>query len=331
MKNLLLVAVILIGYVAIHANERRIVVILVNFQDMENVVTRDQAAVTLSQVNDFYLENSYGQLGFSGDVFGAYTIPVSSTICDKNAIAYYSQQAAAADGVNLSEYQHQVYLFPRNSCLNSASLGDDPYGQVFLKSLQVGVWSHELGHNLWLHHSQSFTNPYGDDFCVMGGTLPFHFNIFQKERAGWVTVPEATQTGTYLIAPYETLGGGLKVRKSDGVYYYLEKRVAYGFDAVLSSSQYNLMNGVLLHQGGQPRDIYLIDAEPVTAWMNDAALTTGKTFSDGSVSVTVNRADETGAEVYVAVPEIVPTPTPTPLPTPVCVKWNPKGKCLRWG
>ena len=97
---------------------QRTAIVLVNFSDNlgQPVTAGDAAAVTFGTVNDFYAENSYGQTSLSGDVFGYYTIPMSSSVCDTYLLASQADQAAANAGVNLSPYTRRIYAFPTNGC-----------------------------------------------------------------------------------------------------------------------------------------------------------------------------------------------------------------------
>jgi hypothetical protein len=93
--------------------EQRTVVILVNFQDKptEQPYTRDFArGVVFGTTNQFYAEASYQQTSLSGDVFGWYTIPMNSTVCDGWTLASHAKAAATAAGVNLSAYTRYVRL-----------------------------------------------------------------------------------------------------------------------------------------------------------------------------------------------------------------------------
>ena len=97
--------------------EHKVLVILVNFQDKTTQpFTTDQARdVAFNTTSNYYREASYGQTWLTGDVFGWFTIPVSSTNCDTAAIATYAKQAATTAGANLSAYNHYVYAFPQNT------------------------------------------------------------------------------------------------------------------------------------------------------------------------------------------------------------------------
>src|SRR6266568_603246 len=93
--------------------------ILVNFQDNTLVSCNPAAAWNTfsSDADSFFAENSYGQTSFTGIAVGCYTIPESITTCDINAIATDAQNAATANGMNLSNYTRYVYLFPHdNAC-----------------------------------------------------------------------------------------------------------------------------------------------------------------------------------------------------------------------
>jgi len=74
-------------------------VILVNFQDNTTQPYTSSYAYNQTFVNNsnFYLENSYGQTWFTGNVVGWYTLPISST-CNTSTIASYANQAATAAG-----------------------------------------------------------------------------------------------------------------------------------------------------------------------------------------------------------------------------------------
>lgn len=326
--------------------EKRVLVILVNFQDRQTQpFTVDQARdVTFNTTSNYFREISYGQTWLTGDVYGWYTIPVSSTSCDLAAIASYAQQAATNAGAVLSAYDHQVYAFPQNtgcSWTGSGSLGANP-GQVWINNYyNVNSVGHELGHNFGLYHSQSLdcgsqsiggtcsTSEYGDLFDIMGGGASAHINAFQKERLGWINygvsppLQTVTSSGTYWIDAYEPNGAspkGLKILKSTDpvtgkkTWYYIERRTPFGFDSYLANMQ-NMMSGVVIHTGSEAdgREGYLLDMTPATASWYDPALAAGLSFTDPTtgIMITTLSADSTGASVRVD------------MPTQACVRANP--------
>ena len=315
--------------------EHKVLVILVNFQDDQSqpyTVAEAQDAA-FNTTSNYYRENSYGQTWLTGDVYGWYTIPVSSTTCDTTAIANYAQQAAVNAGAKLSAYQHIVYAFPANACTFSGrgSIGGSP-SQAWINGwFELGVLGHELGHNFGLNHSRSMdcgtvaiggtctVDEYGDDLDLMGGSSTAHFNSYQKERLGWLNsgisppIQTVTASGTYFIDAYENNGTSpkaLKVLKSydpttgTHTWYYIEIRTPTGFDTTTLPDP-TLLNGVAIHTGSDtnPQDIYLLDMTPATASWYDAALMPGQSFSDlaAGVGITTVSAGSSGAWVQISV------------------------------
>jgi hypothetical protein len=327
------------------------VVLLVNFPDNPiQPYTLDYArSVVFGAASDFFLENSYQQTWLTGDVFGWYTIPLSSTVCDITGLDNYAESAATAAGVNLSGYTHRVYVFPPNACgwTGSATIGGNPSRAWINGSLGLQAVGHEMGHNLGLQHSHSwvcndtgtasgtmtgpycFTLEYGDGLDIMGWSASGHFNAFQKERLGWlnygVSPPITTvQTGgTYVLDPYEPTSStpkALKILKSSNPttgyrdWYYVEFRQAIGFSQMNSS---NILNGVVIHTGSEESgyDNRLLDMTPETydLYARDPALTVGRSLHDPDAGVTITLASvgSTGAAVSVA------------FSTPTCTRVNP--------
>ena len=325
--------------------QHRVLVIMVNFQDKQTQpFTREQAqAVMFGTTSDFFREASYGQTWLTGDVFGWYTIPVSYTSCDTTAISTYAQQAAASAGANIAGYDHLVYAFPQNACTwqGRGSVGGTPSQAWINEWFELGIVGHELGHNFGLYHSRSMdcgafaiggsctTDEYGDTLDLMGAANSAHFNLFQKERLGWANsgttppITTVTSSGTYWLDSYESANlnpKGLKILKSTDPttgmksWYYIEHRVAYGFDSFLSDNN-NVLNGVVIRTGSEAsgQQTYLLDMTPATSSWYDPALSLGQTFSDSDAGITITTlsADATGALVTIT------------MATQPCVRSNP--------
>ena len=206
--------------------QHRVLVVMVNFQDKQTQpFTREQAQLVMfGTTSDFYRESSYSQTSLTGDVYGWYTIPVSSTTCDTTAIANYAQQAAAAAGANIQSYDHLVYAFPQNACTwqGRGSVGGTPSQAWINEWFELGIVGHELGHNFGLYHSRSMdcgsasigtgctTDEYGDVFDLMGAANSAHFNSYQKERLGWMNagtnppITTVSASGTYWVDSFES-------------------------------------------------------------------------------------------------------------------------------
>jgi len=346
------ILILLLAFATFSQVSRNTIVILVNFSDNQSQpYTLAHVADTMTQVDAYYREVSYNQVSISSTIVGWYTIPVSSATCDTASIATYAKQAATNSGVNLSNYQQIVYGFPQLSCgfAGTSTIGGSPAESwINTNNFPLNITAHEMGHGFGLIHSASMdcgqvafgpnctVNSTGDVFDIMGGIdPPGHFNVFQKERLGWVN-PLLVTNGTYTILPLETNTSGLKMLQSYNsngkpVYYYIEFRRLIGFDAPYSI--YNPFNGVIIHIATPVTwDSYLLDNTPQTLNDYDSALPIGSTFNDGNITIHVDSADDSGSIVNVTtnvVPTPTPTPSPTPSPTPVCVKFNRNG-CIKW-
>ncbi len=298
---------------------QRTVVILVNFQDKstDHPYTVSYArGVVFTTTSNFFLEGSYQQTSLTGDVYGWYTIPLDSTVCDYQKIASYAQSAATAAGVNLSGYARYVYAFPQNACgwWGLGTVGGNPSMAWINGSLQLQVAGHELGHNLGLYHSHALdcgsatlgTNctavEYGDTLDIMGASTG-HYNAYQKEWLGWLNAaasPPLTTVqadGTYWVDPYETVGANSKALKilkatnpSTGKrdWYYVEFRQALGFDDFLAGNS-NVLNGVVVHLASESsaNSSDLLDMTASTTSWSDPALVVGQSFHDAEAGVTI--------------------------------------------
>ncbi len=316
--------------------EQKVLVLLLNFQDnaaAQPWSLQEVEQMVFGQVNDYYQETSYGQTWLSGDVRGYYTLPVN-TSCDYFGIDSYAQQAAIDNGIDLNQYQRLIYMLPENeSCgwRGQGTVGGNPSRAWLNGELNLMTIGHELGHNLGLKHAKELSCgsgyisedcvaiTYGDTLDIMGKSEA-HFNVFNKERLGWLT-PErgeiitADADGSYMLEPYEInpagVAKGLKVRRGtdpvtgEPLWYYLEYRQPFGFDSFLAGKA--VTDGVLVHLNNSAEDIessQLLDMTPKSALydLDDAALVSGQSYSDANagVSITTEWADNSAVSIDVS-------------------------------
>ncbi|WP_372836219.1 M12 family metallopeptidase, partial [Pontibacterium sp.] len=214
--------------------EQRVAVFLVNFADnpSDKPWTKDEVMnVIAGQVNDFIQENSFQQTWLTVDVYGWYTAPHSSTVCDTKSIGDTGRDGAAAEGADLSSYDRIISVHPPTAACKWSgvgSVGGAPSTTVNNGSLTHGTISHELGHNFGLYHSHAlYCNgeslssncshiEYGNIPDIMGQMVPGHYNAYQKERLGWLgygsspAITTVDAAGTYTIAPYAAQDNGPK-------------------------------------------------------------------------------------------------------------------------
>jgi hypothetical protein len=325
---------------------------------------RQQVFTDPESANAFYKEDSYGDVSLigklraDGDVFGWYTLDPSlmdpSTFCQADPFSEAANQAAAADGFQPTGYDHIVYVMEHQSGCNfggSADLGGKRSwinGNVYAPAV-----IHELGHNMGLHHANALhcsqggtpvsigsncTNEeYGDPYDVMGGGTHRN-NAWHLRQIGFM--PQANErtvsaTGTYSLKATNTRGGTqlLRVPRAAGAsppYYDVELRAPGGafdnFDAANPA-----VRGVMIHTNPEPSEVtqsLLLDATPGSnAGMQDAPLPPGQTFSDGTISISLQSLSAGVAQVrVVTVPDTAPPSSPSPTATV-----GPGRVTLAWG
>lgn len=259
--------------------QKRVAVVLLNFADDDREPFTPEQVRTLvfgadRSVAAFYREDSYGQIdlvgraGPEGDVYGWYTLDASSAGCDYSGWAAAARTEAAEQGAAVAGYDHYVWVFPYQASCGWGGLGELGLQNSWINGIYGrGVYAHELGHNLGVHHASSLecTDPagarvalgtgcgrveYGDPFDVMGhgsraledGTaMPLQHNVFFKRQIGWVpdaSVARVEREGTYTLGPAETGTGviALEIPVSPGRWgadrsYVLEYRQRIGLDA----------------------------------------------------------------------------------------------------
>ncbi|MFK8014251.1 MAG: thrombospondin type 3 repeat-containing protein [Gammaproteobacteria bacterium] len=176
------------------------------------------------------------------DIFGVYDVPYSSGDCSLyNNWADAADAAATADGVDLSLYQHKVYITPSHGCgwrgrglinCDASSLIDCRAWSVAGPTLRHTV-THELGHNYNLQHTGADLDGDGiivgdegiGDKCTMmasgcDSTWGDQMLAIQRFFLGWYeaepgALSSVTESGTYTLANLDNLSTDPHVLKID--------------------------------------------------------------------------------------------------------------------
>ena len=285
--------------------DQRTLSILLNFTDRPLSCTPTDVANRLfgssgSTVNNIYRDSSRGMVGFSGNAVGPVTIGYSSSgSCDYLGWANAAEAAARAAGIDPSQYTRVNYVTPINASCGWTGLAYMPGRQSWVQACTAtGVFSHELGHNLALHHAATPTQEYGDNSDPMGGAMPVGHNGANRVMAGWQpsgTVTDVASSGSFGIATLSnsSLTGTaqvLRLPKPDtGEQYYVSMRQQIGFDAVL---EWTFANTISIHRatGSLPTKTYLMQV-----------LNPGQSFTDAANGITISHQGVSGGVANVGV------------------------------
>ena len=272
-------------YPAVSVNERNAVVLLVDLADSAVAASPATAASHMftgaNSVAMAYQDSSYGQVSLpvdtdgdgQPDVFGPFAVAGSSSSCDYYGWAYGADEAAEAAGIDLSLYQHRVYVLPRACGWGGvANLGCGSVCRAWIFSSTNGpIYAHEFGHNLRLHHAATdpendgnINSEYGDYSDPLGsssGGWRGH-NAAHKEQMNWFdafpgSVITVGSSGVYDIFPLSLDPGTadgpqvLAIPKSDtGEVYYVSYRQQDGADAVGLPVEHRIGIAAARHAGG---------------------------------------------------------------------------------
>ena len=310
---------------------KSVAVLLFNFsnntaQPWTTTAVRGVVFDNANSVDEYLQDASYDLLSLSGDVHGWYTIPSTNAGCAYTTWANEARSAAIAAGVNLAAYQYTVYAFPQASSCGWAGLAYLPgTGSWINGAMTLRVVSHEISHNLGVHHASTLActtsgtpstfggtcsqSEYGDPFTVMGSAATRHHVNWHRSQLGWTPdVQTVTTSGTYLVAPAELTGTPRMVRvaRGDGTYLNLEFRQPWGiFDDFGAGDP--VVNGVSIRIAPSTTSIVqskLVDANPGTSSFSDAALAVGATVVDPATGVSIRTVSvgPAGASVSIQFP-----------------------------
>jgi hypothetical protein len=279
--------------------------ILLNFSDRSLTCSAADVEARLfgasgATVNNNYRESSRGVVSFSGRAIGPFTINYTSAgSCDYSGWAAAANAAAKAAGFDPALYQRVNYVTPSNSSCGWTGLAYMPGKQSWVQACgATGVFSHELGHNLSLHHASTPSSEYGDGSDPMGGARMVDHNGANRTMAGWMPAGSVLDVGTgssYALATVSTNASSaspqvLRIVKPDThEYYYVSVRQALNLDAGLSSGY---LDNVSVHRstGTLPARTFLLQN-----------LASGQTFSDSANGISITNQGVVNGIATVAV------------------------------
>ncbi|HEX6666400.1 MAG TPA: Ig-like domain-containing protein [Solirubrobacterales bacterium] len=297
-------------------------------------ITRSKVFTASNSANAFYKEESYGEISLTGklspdgDVFGWFSLSGTTVGCPFGTWDEEADEAAADAGIDLSGYQHVIYVFPSKS--NCGFLGIANVNGIYSNingNVNPLVIAHELGHNLGLHHANSLTcsaggkrvtisetctsTEYGDPFDTMGNIAYRHNNGWNLDTLG-ILAPENVKTaavsGTYSLRSalvQTTEPTMLRIPRALGPsgtvssWYSLEIRETGGFFENVTDSTTTGVSVRIPELFGVGTE--LLDANPATASFGDAPLKPGQTLDAGPVQIKTISAGAGQAVVQVEI------------------------------
>jgi hypothetical protein len=355
---------------AIPAGPRKTAVLLINPSGggagpWTQESARSEVFTGVNSASAFYEEESYGAFSLTGklrndgDVFGWFDLNTSIAGCPFDEWRSKANEAAADAGIDLSGYQHLIYMMPflglQGPCSWFGVAGLDSNWVMINGDFGVKIVTHELGHDLGLLHAGSLSctsggvrvqisddctiAEYGDPFDTMGSAAARHSSGWNLAKLG-IIAPENVETietsGTYsmrsalhptaepttLRIPHERGFGGDVTS-----WYYLEVREQGGvFEKVNDATITGVSIRIAPNQSAGPETL-LLDANPATATFDDAPLGMGQTFdSGGPVQIKTLSAGAGKATVSIELDEEAPS-----APTDLTATGGVTGVHLEWG
>ncbi|MCE9612044.1 MAG: PKD domain-containing protein [Chthoniobacter sp.] len=269
--------------------------------------TETAAYDMMRQVNDWFVENSFGNLYLVTTVTPLIILPrteawyTTGVGADEFDVRADAQAVARQMGYDTSSYDLDILVYTGGPGA-FGGLGYVGGKGVWLKSITVGVACHELGHNFGLWHANYWdtagasvigagaNSEYGNSYDTMGSASAgdLHFNANHKAQINWLPaqsfVHNVTTSGMYRIFAFDqprldpANRYALKITKDSDREYWAEFR-----QKSLSSNKWT-KDGILLNwspwvnsNGGAQ----LLDATPGSPdGKTDAAVVIGRTYSD---------------------------------------------------
>jgi autotransporter-associated beta strand protein len=295
---------------------KKLLIIRVDFPDAAGQVVSDATLTSLiNNMSSHWATMSFGKMSWATHGNGSDFTP---TLRLPNGHASYTsfgtmlsaaRSAATAAGFNYTNYTHEVVVTGDKPDVGFGGIAFVGARGAWLANGQwnLGVCSHEVGHNFGLNHSGFWDTDdgttigsgsaveYGNPFDQMGGassSTDAHFGARQKNYLDWLVdadVVKITANGsstTRIRAFDKSTAAGDKAiavdRTGTGNDYWIEYRQTY------TDTNKWMKDGVVLNWGDvniSNMKPVLLDWTPGTSSKDDCPVLIGRTFSDPAAGI----------------------------------------------
>lgn len=202
------------------AGVRQVLVLKIKSPTSESSVTQAQITSVFNEVDSWFQESSYGLLSVKSDrdlngLADFYTVSIGSASAGVGESSAFSFCNTAKTNVR-TQFNVDPAIWAHVVCILPPDMNYGWFGQAYIfgKDTVVngnyangysGGYTHEIAHNLGMHHSNTPGVEYGESGCVMGGnagTARRDFNGAHKSAIGWLT-PQTVGAGSYVINAVE--------------------------------------------------------------------------------------------------------------------------------
>ncbi len=291
-------------------DNRSVLTLLVTMNDGSPYLSKDTVAKYMfgstASVAHLYLDSTAGKVTFDGDPdrdgnLDIYSVKIdaqASGNCSYTTWGSLAEQQAKSLGVDLTKYKHFLFVLPSATGCSWGGIANLSGPRAWVRAGGMGVFAHELGHNLGMHHASTDTNndgtidsEYGDYSCPMGYAVTRYLNAPHMYQMGvFSAFPKQIANATAGTHSISALGLDPTVAKSPQIfrlaktdtnqYYFISMRAPYGYDKGLSTTY---LRGLSIHKAsstGSGRTMFVKSLAP------------GETFTDAANGISITALDK---------------------------------------